>query len=168
MAKTEKELLREQLDKHVNYSGNITDKELTEIVSLELDAMAYDALLQSRKNLYSRRKNSAVLEYRKRYGLEGVINNGFDDIEAQEYIAVYLDKHKDTVLDSKELETAALAEFVTELDSIDIEVNTTFEPMIEATLSAEMARLTEFTITSRGIKDKLKNYKATRKNVNWK
>ena len=163
-------LLREQLDKHTNYSSNLSQADRVKLLELELDQIAYDSALQHRSNFHTNRQGRAREEYRLRHGLGGIWakDEGTEPILLQEMIAVYMEKYPETVLDSAELETAAQAECLNEKDSIDTEINKDIIGNGDTLLSDEQRNIFSFSNTKKGIRDKLSNLKRAVVTANWK
>ena len=168
MAKTEKELLREQLDKYVTYEGILLTNDKLEIVEFEIESMSFDALVQTRKNIRDRRQNKAHLQYRTTHNILPTDGSNPDIfIEPKEYIKEYQNKYPGTTLKDKELEVAALAEFIAEIDIIDA-TNKDDTAMLESTLSAETTALSACKATQLDIREKLANFKKSRKTATWR
>jgi len=121
----QKGLLREQLDKHTTFANTLSEADKRDLEDFELEALAFDAALNDRKTIFGKRKDEVIKEYRELYQLGNILgkDNGFDEIQDEEKIAVYVAKHSETTLVDKALKDAAEVEFITECDLIDADVN---------------------------------------------
>ena len=170
LPKLQKDLLREQLDKHVTFASSLSMNDKIELQDMELEQLSFEAALQHRGNFYTKRHGKVVEEYRKQYGLGDIVgkDNGTEPITVQEMVAVYRDKFPTSLLDEKELEAAASVECSKEMDSIDTRINSAIVGNGDILLSKEQSNMAAFSATRRGIRDKLSNLKRAVITASWK
>jgi len=170
LPKLQKNLLREQLDKHTTFINSLTMADKVELQNMELEQIAFDAALQHRANFYGNRREKVVIEYRSKHGLGDILgkDDGTMPILPQEMIAVYLEKNPTSKLDGKELEDAAIADYILKSDDIDAELNTDIVGNGNSKFSIEQANMAAFNNTRAGIRDKLSNLKRAVITANWK
>ena len=134
---TDLNTIRNEMDAVVNFVDDLTAGQLAEVIRIELKQKAFRWIYQKVQNVVDRHYNATIQEWLIKHGYEAGLEMMIDD---DMKVAVY----GGTIAEAQQ-------EWITEMNSIDAEINTNMPTMVKPTLSQSV-------VFCRNAKDKVDGF----------
>lgn len=159
MAKTEIEIINDEMDIEADFVDNITAADVLAINKLKLKQEGFKFAWQQKQNVLSRHYVAAMIAWLIEHGYEA----GDEKIITLEMkVALFLADNPGTELNGEALELAAAQAWWDEMDAIDASINSSKPPLAKATLKETWDYVEGGKAKVKGFDEKIGNFTKSR------